>query len=1389
MGWPLSQDYNEAIQDPAASFGDADLKQGQAATNALGIPMPRSGNFADVYEVTTPRGKWAVKCFTRQIPGLRERYREVSAYLKQTPLPFMVEFTYLEQGIRVRGDWYPVLKMNWVEGFNLNQFVKDNLERPQLLDILCQIWVKLAAKLREEQIAHCDLQHGNVLLVPGSKAGALAVKLVDYDGMCVPALTMLKTIEAGHPNFQHPQRARDGIYSLEVDRFSHLVIYTAIRALMTGGKSLWAKYDNGDNLLFKASDFEKPTQSPLFAELTKFTEPGVPMLTDHMLQALHKPLDDAPLLEELAPKLPAMSLPKPKTAVKTTKTEDVFAQATTGGRKSQLGKKKKSMAGLALAGVVGVLALIGAGVAALFLMQNNEKPPDQPEAKAPTDPGLPTPPRETPKPKDTGKKDTKKPPNPPNVPEPPQPREPGNRFEPLSLKTVATCSSNRIFLNWRDHFIELPAWGKQKVADIPFDLANPKIVEKNLVCLFTPEGDVARQMPGSVVLPCDSTATAIHLLTASAWSFPAYRDRTVTMVVRLIYTNGAKEDHELVNGVHLTDWFHNVEVEGSTRVLLQANRHIRLITIHPKRAEAIRNIEFTRGNNNSSSAVLGVTIERWSEKPTEPVVAAPGELRRFTGHTNHVRRLAFSRDGRRLLSAALDRSARVWDVETASEVRGFGEHEHDHVYACSFSPDGRFAFSGGNDRTVRQWDVETGQAVQRFTASNAIWHLAVSPTGDRLAACGPGGVWIWDVTTGAELRRFEGHFATVAGVAFQRDGHQIVTASHDRSLRVWDVLSGRQLRSMWDHAGCLQCIAVSADGRHAVTSGDDGRVYLWNVERGWPLRVFNGHRARVLAVAFTPDGRRLLSGAEDFSVRLWDLATGEQIYRYTFPDAVQSIAVHPDGKRFAVSTAGKEIHLCTLPESKEPAAPDCRVAVPDEASLKDCEKEMRAKFEGPFQAEKPEEIHDLAFHLLLEGQTCTGPAAERYVYLREARALAERVRDAEMAVQAIDILEQDFAIDGLKLKAEVLEKLAPGQPATALRGVVHTILGVVQQATKQERFDVAEACLKLAAAAAGTLRLTSVTNLVNKQKKDVELARQEFERVKPMRDKLADAPDDPKANLAVGRYRCFVQGRWDDGLPLLARGSDTKVKELARKEMALPADPDDQEKLGDEWKVLAAKDKIGAAPLYQRAYYWYRYALPGSPRLSAAQRKIAEIDKALSTAPLVLLHGTFGADERWPDATAKFQALASPSSLFVTNANDLKMGDPYFGKQKSMMLLYRKGGDLYFHVDSCDRYLSVPGPLFETHVNLGSPPTTMKFQVLYAAWGGFDHWVDYTIPVRKRVNQEELSIGWNDLPFPDVCPSVRKTLAVVYTYRGKLYVGTLGQGEPPPLTLPAKAGR
>jgi hypothetical protein len=404
MAWPLSQDYNEAIQDAQSSFSDPELKAGEATTNALGMPMPRSGNFADVYEFNTPaiKSKWAIKCFTRHVPGLRERYTEISAGLLAAKLPFAVDFQYLVQGIRVRGDWFPILKMRWVEGFLLNEFVRDNLDKPALLGNLGLIWSRMAKRLREASIAHADLQHGNVILVSGSKASSLAVKLIDYDGMYVPALAAKKSGEVGHPNYQHPQRLREGIYNAEVDRFPLLVVATALRALSVGGRELWDRYDNGDNLLFRETDLQAPDKSALFAELHKMADPQARMLTEELHKSVEHNLADVPRIDELLPELKTTKAAS-KTAVKPVEEAplddleeipDEAAATPAGaaldfGASSQAAPKRKASGGVptwawiaggacALA-VVGV-AVLGAAIAAAVML-GGDKNKDGPIAQ------------------------------------------------------------------------------------------------------------------------------------------------------------------------------------------------------------------------------------------------------------------------------------------------------------------------------------------------------------------------------------------------------------------------------------------------------------------------------------------------------------------------------------------------------------------------------------------------------------------------------------------------------------------------------------------------------------------------------------------------------------------------------------------------------------------------------------------------------------------------------------------------------------------------------------------------------------------------------------------------------------------------------------------------
>jgi hypothetical protein len=301
MAWPLAIDYSSAIQNPSSCFADPELRQGQAAmSEMLGLPLAYAGNFASVFKMLCPGEQaWAVKCFTRHVADLQARYALVSQHLERNRRRFAVEFHYLEEGIRVKGTWYPVVKMRWVEGYTLNEFLREHAGNPSLLLQLSELWLRLACEMREAQMAHGDLQHGNVLLVPGSKASAMVLRLIDYDGMWVPDLADRAPGELGHPNYQHPQRLRQGGYDAEIDRFSHLVIYTALRCLAGGGGGLWQRHDNAENLLFRETDFRTPRDSPLWPELLGLLDPVASTLAGHLLCASQGPLLRVPLLSDL----------------------------------------------------------------------------------------------------------------------------------------------------------------------------------------------------------------------------------------------------------------------------------------------------------------------------------------------------------------------------------------------------------------------------------------------------------------------------------------------------------------------------------------------------------------------------------------------------------------------------------------------------------------------------------------------------------------------------------------------------------------------------------------------------------------------------------------------------------------------------------------------------------------------------------------------------------------------------------------------------------------------------------------------------------------------------------------------------------------------------------
>lgn len=306
MAWPSDQDYNEAIQNPHITFADKELQSGHVELNPMGIPKARSGNFATVYKVTTGGAANAVRCFRYDNPEYNIRYPAIASYLSQKSLRYMVPFRYMSQGIRVGASWYPFVRMRWIEGDTLVSYIEKNLSSPTALRDLAAAWAQMLADLRQAKIAHGDLQHGNVLVVQGK------LKLVDYDGMYVPALEGSRGIELGHRNYQHPQRTELD-FGASLDNFSAWLIYASLVAL-AAQPTLWGQLKGGDEcLLFRKEDFDAPERSAAFRLLKALPDTQVRALADRIEYFLWLPPDQVPAVtdHEVASRPAAHMIPSP----------------------------------------------------------------------------------------------------------------------------------------------------------------------------------------------------------------------------------------------------------------------------------------------------------------------------------------------------------------------------------------------------------------------------------------------------------------------------------------------------------------------------------------------------------------------------------------------------------------------------------------------------------------------------------------------------------------------------------------------------------------------------------------------------------------------------------------------------------------------------------------------------------------------------------------------------------------------------------------------------------------------------------------------------------------------------------------------------------------------
>ena len=294
------------------------------------------------------------------------------------------------------------------------------------------------------------------------------------------------------------------------------------------------------------------------------------------------------------------------------------------------------------------------------------------------------------------------------------------------------------------------------------------------------------------------------------------------------------------------------------------------------------------------------------------VISNIHEANRIEGHSNGVRSVAFSPDGKTIASGSDDNSIKLWNLE-GKELCTFTGHSNG-VLSVAFSPDGKTIASGSGDSIIKLWNLEGKELCTLTGHSGVVISIAFSPDGKTIASGSDDyTIKLWNLE-GKELLTLTGHSNWVNSIAFSPDGKTIASSSDDHTIKLWN-LEGEELLTLTGHSYGVLSVAFSPDGKTITSGSYDKTIKLWNLE-GEELRTLTGHSYGVLSVAFSPDGKTIASGGYDKTIKLWNLEGKELLTLMGHNNLVMSVAFSPDGKTIASGSFDKTIKLWNLEGKK-----------------------------------------------------------------------------------------------------------------------------------------------------------------------------------------------------------------------------------------------------------------------------------------------------------------------------------------------------------------------------------------------------------------------------------------------------------------------------------------
>ena len=259
-------------------------------------------------------------------------------------------------------------------------------------------------------------------------------------------------------------------------------------------------------------------------------------------------------------------------------------------------------------------------------------------------------------------------------------------------------------------------------------------------------------------------------------------------------------------------------------------------------------------------------------------LASAQEAPDIAKHERWVTSLAFSNDGTLLASVGGESlqyrpgDVKLWDVKSGKLVASLEGHPS-NVWAVAFSPDGKTLVTTGYDGKVLVWDTAEKKAVATLEKHKG-WCRAVAyhPSGTHFATGGEdGSVVVWDRASLKEAKEFKAHDSAVYALAFSpQDGNTLASGSTDKTAKLWDWQNAKETKKLEGHTDAVWAVAYARDGSRLATAGADRKIKLWSAA-GEDQGVLEGHKDWITDLAFSTDAAILASSDYGRNVKVWNV--------------------------------------------------------------------------------------------------------------------------------------------------------------------------------------------------------------------------------------------------------------------------------------------------------------------------------------------------------------------------------------------------------------------------------------------------------------------------------------------------------------------------------------